>query len=51
MMNQPLQPRGAPREWSGDSDVKPFNENTLPAFHQKTTEAASLNLDPDQLSL
>jgi hypothetical protein len=51
MMNQSLQPRRAPREWPGDSDVKPFNENTLSAIHQKTTEAASLNLDTDQLSL
>jgi hypothetical protein len=51
MMNQPLQPRRAPRERPGDSDVKPFNEDTLPASNQKTTEAASLNLDPDQLSL
>jgi len=50
MMNQPLQPRRAPRERPGDSDVKPFNENTLPAIRQRTTEAASLNLDPDQLS-
>jgi hypothetical protein len=51
MMNQPLQPRRAPRERPGDSDVKPFNENTLLAIRQKTTEATSLNLDPDQLSL
>jgi hypothetical protein len=51
MMNQPLQPRSAPRERPSDSDVKPFNENTLPAIRQRTTEAASLNLDPNQLSL
>jgi hypothetical protein len=51
MMNQPVQPRPAPREWPGDSDVEPFNENTLAANRQKTTEAASLNLDPDQLPL
>jgi hypothetical protein len=51
MMNQPLQPRRAPRERPGNSDVKPFNENTLPAIRQKTTETAGLNLDPDQLSL
>ena len=51
MMNQPLQPRRAPRERPGDSDVEPFNKNALPAIRQKTTEATSLNLDPDQLSL
>jgi hypothetical protein len=51
MMNQPLQSRRAPRERPGDGDVEPFNENTLAAIGQKTTETASLNLDPDQLSL
>jgi hypothetical protein len=51
MMNQPLQPRRAPRERPGDCDIKPFNENTLPTIRQKTTETAGLNLDPDQLSL
>ena len=51
MMNQPLQPRRASRERPGDSDVKAFNENTLPAIRQKATEATSLKPDTDQLAL
>jgi hypothetical protein len=37
--------------FSGDSDVEPFNENTLAAIRQKTTKTASLNLYPDPLPL
>jgi hypothetical protein len=51
MVHKAFQARSSPRERPGDGDVKPFNENTLPAIRRKTTEAASLNLDPDQLSL